>query len=253
MKISVVIITYNEELNIGRCIDSVKNIADEIVVLDSFSKDKTKEIAESKGGRVIQNEFLGYGRTKDFATTLAQYDWILNLDADEAIDDELQQEINLLKNNADANAYSMNRLNNYCGQWIRYGSWYPDRKIRFFNRNYFKWNDAKVHETIIPVSADAKVKNLNGHILHYTVSSVNAHTAQAKKFATLAANEDFEKGKKTNILIVLSSPVFKFLRDYVFKLGFLDGINGFRIAFISAKARYWKYSGLYQLQKSSGK
>jgi len=253
MKISVVIITYNEELNIGRCIDSVKNIADEIVVVDSFSKDKTKEIAESKGARVIQTKFLGYGKTKDYATALAEYDWVLNLDADEALDEILKAEILLLKNNFDSDAYSMNRLNNYCGQWIQHGSWYPDTKIRLFNRKYFKWNDASVHEAIIPISADAKIKKLNGHILHYTVSSVEAHTAQAKKFATLAANEDYTKGKKTNIAIVLFSPVFKFLRDYVFKFGFLDGINGFRISFISAKARYWKYSGLYQLQKSSGK
>jgi glycosyltransferase involved in cell wall biosynthesis len=251
MKISVVIITYNEEKNIGRCIDSVKEVTDDIVVLDSFSTDKTKSIAESKNAKVVQQKFMGYGKTKHFATTLAQHDWILSLDADEALDTALKNEILRLNESPDVGAYSMNRLNNYCGQWIRYGSWYPDTKIRLFNRKYFNWNDAEVHETVVPLSTNMKIGKLSGHILHYTVTSVEAHLAQAKKFATIAAQEAYNKGRKTNIIVVLLSPVFKFLRDYVFKLGFLDGTNGFNIAFISAKAKYWKYKGLYQLQKSA--
>jgi glycosyltransferase involved in cell wall biosynthesis len=253
MKISVVIITYNEEKNIGRCIDSVQNIADEIIVLDSFSTDKTTEIAQNKNAEVTQNEFRGYGKTKYFATTLAKHDWILSLDADEALDELLQQEIHSMKNSLAADAYSMNRLNNYCGQWIRHGSWYPDTKIRLFNRKYYNWNDAEVHEKIVCNNSDAKIKKLKGHILHYTVSTVEVHKAQAKKFASMAAKEANRKGKKSNLFLVLFAPVFKFLRDYIFKLGILDGKYGFMIAFISAKAKYWKYSELYRLQKSEVK
>jgi glycosyltransferase involved in cell wall biosynthesis len=253
MKISATIITLNEEKNIGRCIDSLLNVADEIIVLDSFSIDKTVEIAQNKNVRVIQQQFMGYGKTKYYATTLAQHDWILSLDADEALDEILKQEIISLKSNADADAFSVNRLNNYCGQWIRHGSWYPDTKIRLFHRQKFNWNDAEVHEKVVSNLPDVKIRKLNGHILHYTVSTVRQHHGQAKKFASIAAADANNHGKKSNLFLVVLSPAFKFVRDYFFKLGFLDGKNGFLIAWISAKAKYWKYHQLYRLQKSDTK
>jgi glycosyltransferase involved in cell wall biosynthesis len=254
MKISAVIIAFNEARNIDRCIDSVKNIADEIVVVDSFSTDNTVEICKTKGARVIQNKFEGHIEQKNFAMRQAQHDFILSLDADEALSDELQQSMLKIKA-ADnpAQAYSMNRLTNYCGQWIRHGGWYPDKKIRWWNRQYGKWGGLNPHDKVI-LDKNISATHLDGDILHYTVYAVEEHMVQAKKFAAIAARAAHQSGRKSNRFLIAFSPVFKFFRDYILKLGFLDGRNGFLIALISAKAKYWKYKELYKLQNSvSGK
>jgi glycosyltransferase involved in cell wall biosynthesis len=251
MKIAAVIISFNEARNIGRCIDSVKAVADEIVVVDSFSNDDTAAICREKGARVIQKIFEGHVEQKNFAISQAQFDYILSLDADEALSETLKQSILHLKNaGCPAPAYSMNRLTNYCGQWIRHGGWYPDRKIRLWDRRFGKWGGLNPHDKVI-LENNIKPVFLQGDILHYTVNSVSEHMAQAKKYAFIGAESAFRAGKKSNWLLILGGPVFKFFRDYLLKLGFLDGLNGWRIAIISARAKYWKYRRLYQLQNAS--
>ncbi|MGZ5134101.1 MAG: glycosyltransferase family 2 protein, partial [Flavitalea sp.] len=144
--LSVVIITFNEENNIGRCIDSVKEVADEVIVLDSYSTDKTLEIATSKGAKIHQQKFAGYGEQKNDALKLATHDLVLTLDADEALDSILTREILHEKKSPIYDGYSMNRCTNYCGKFIRHGSWYPDIKIRLFNKKMGKWSNARIHE-----------------------------------------------------------------------------------------------------------
>ena len=149
MLLTAVIITKNEEFNISRCLQSLKDVADEIVVVDSFSTDSTEEICKSFNVRFVQQEWLGYSEQKNFANSLASNDWIFSIDADEVLSDELKKSILELKNKniSDDNVFSMNRLTNYCGHWIRHCGWYPDRKIRIWNRKVGKWQ-GEIHETI---------------------------------------------------------------------------------------------------------
>ncbi|HEX4850049.1 MAG TPA: glycosyltransferase family 2 protein, partial [Puia sp.] len=173
-KLSVVIITFNEEHTIGRCIESAKEIADEIVVLDSFSKDKTVEIANSKGAKVSQQKFAGYIEQKNDALALASFPFVLSLDADEAVDEVLRQSILQVKPTFSSPAYSMNRCTNYCGQFIRHGSWYPDRKLRLFDKRIAKWGGINPHDKI-ELEKHVSVTHLQGDILHFSYRSVDEH------------------------------------------------------------------------------
>lgn len=246
--ISAVIITLNEERNIGRCIDSVMDVADEILVVDSFSNDRTEEICKQKGVRFIQHKFEDYVKQHIYADGIATNDYVLSLDADEALSDELQKSILELKQNFWAKAYSMNRMTNYCGQWIKHCGWYPDKKLRLYNRNEGKWSGIKIHESI-KLNDGVSVKQLKGDILHYSFYTISEHVAQANKFTDINAQVALEKGKSTGILKIFFSPVVKFVKDYFFNLGFLDGFYGFIICQISANATFLKYSKLKQLQK----
>lgn len=247
-KLSAVIITYNESAHIARCINSLKHIVDEIIVVDSLSTDNTQTIATELGAKVVTRPFEGYGATKNFANEQASADWILSIDADEALDDELAHSILTVKTHLTEHVvYEFNRLNNYCGTWIRYGGWYPDRKIRLFNKQHVKWNLAEVHETLeIPEYFNKHL--LKGKLLHYSYTSVAGHLSKIEKYSTRGAEEAFKKGKKSNWLKLYLSPAFRFIRDYIFKLGFLDGKYGFIIAKLTAKEVYLKYSKLEQIQ-----
>ncbi len=246
-QISVVIITLNEERNIGRCLQSVSAIADDIVVVDSSSADCTEEICRGYGARFIRQPWLGFAETKNFANAQARYPFILSLDADEALSEELKTSILTLKQSqCDNLAFSMNRLTNYCGKWIRHCGWYPDSKIRFFNRDNARWTGAVIHEKITP-DPHIEIKHLEGDLLHYSYYTIAGHLAQANRFTDLTAEEAYRKGKKTNFLQILFKPPVKFIRDYFFKLGFLDGYYGFIICRISAQATFFKYIKLRQL------
>ena len=240
--LSAIIITLNEERNIGRCIESLKAVADEILVVDSFSTDRTKEICESHGIRFIQNKWKGYAIQKNFAQEIAAHDFIISLDADEALSPELSGSIAEVKNEEAISIYSFNRLTNYCGKWIRHGAWYPDIKIRMYDRRKCKW-EGSIHERLIyPVKEN--VIRLKGDCYHYTFYNVEEHRKQVEKFTTLMAEEEFTKGRRAGWLKIFFSPGVRFLRDYIFRLGFLDGREGFRISSISAHATYLKYTKL---------
>ena len=247
-QLSVVIITFNEERNIARCIDSVKGIADDIVVVDSFSKDKTKEIAESKGARVVMHEFPGHIEQKNWAVTQAKYPFILSLDADEALSEELQKSILQAKNNKQHDGYTMNRLTNYCGKWVRYCGWYPDTKLRLWDSTKGKWGGINPHDKFEMIKGSSII-HLKGDILHYSYYTLTDHINQVNKFTDISANALFNMGKRASLLKIKLSPLFKFVRDYFLKLGFLDGYTGFVICRISAHAAFLKYAKLRQLNE----
>ncbi len=242
--ISVVIITFNEERNIARCLDSVAEIADEIVVVDSFSKDQTKEICSKYPSvRFIENPFDGHIEQKNFALDQAKFDCVLSLDADESLSENLKNAILEVKQNMQFDAYQFNRLSNYCGDWIRHGSWYPDVKLRLFNRHKVRWQGINPHdkaELIIP----GTVKHLKGDLLHYTYYTVNEHTRKLDYFSTLAAEAYFKKGKKAGFFQLLVNPSFAFFRDYILRMGFLDGYSGWLIARLTAFYTLQKYAKL---------
>ena len=247
--LSAVIITKNEERNIGRCIQSLKDVADDILVVDSGSIDRTEEICKEKNVRFHFHEWEGYKEQKNFANSLAKYPFILSIDADEALSDDLRASILGLKENSQADGYEVNRLTNYCGKWIHYSGWYPDRKLRLFNRDKFEWGGEKIHEVVIPIQEDNKISRLQGDLLHYSYYSISEHISQANHFTDLTAELAVEKGKRSGLIKILFSPVFKFIRDYIFKLGFLDGYYGYIICRISAQATFLKYSKIKQIRK----
>ncbi|MCB0716126.1 MAG: glycosyltransferase family 2 protein [Chitinophagaceae bacterium] len=248
--ISVVIITYNEEKNIGRCIDSIQSIADEIIVLDSGSTDQTISMAKEKGAIVHHQPFLGYVEQKNKALTLANHEFVLSLDADEAIDEKLAHTILHLKNNQLQGAYSMNRCTSYCGKFIRHGLWYPDKKIRLFNKNIAIWQGDNPHDKIM-LANNKKPQHLPGDILHFSYNNMEEHITQNNRFSSIAATALFQKGKRTNIIKLLFNPFWAFINGYFFRLGFLDGFYGWVIAINTSQYTFLKHSKLYQLQKNS--
>lgn len=249
-RLSVIIITLNEEKNIGRCIDSVKEIADEIIVVDSFSVDNTEIIAKEKGAIFIQNKFEDYVKQHEFADQKATYDHILTLDADEETSQDLMESIQNVKKYWKHDGYSMNRITNYCGKWIKHSGWYPDTKLRLYDRRKGRWIGKKIHERFTLMEGCTK-GHLKGDILHYSYNSISQHVTQANKFTDLTAMAAFEHGIKSNFFKITINPVFKFIRNYIFHFGILDGYYGFVICRISAHATFLKYIKLKQLHHSN--
>jgi len=247
-KLSVVIITFNEEKNIERCILSVLDIADEIVVVDSYSTDRTKEICLKYNVKFIENQFPGYVEQKNFAITKASFKHILSLDADEAIDDILKESIRKVKENWDSDGYYMNRLTNYCGKWIFHCGWYPDRKLRIFDSKKGKWGGVNPHDKFI-MEKKTKISRLKGNILHYSYYTIKEHYKQIEKFTDISSQALFKKGKKSSWIKIYGSPIFKFIRSYILKTGFLDGKAGFTVCRLSALAKYKKYYKLRMLNR----
>lgn len=247
IKISVVIITFNEERNIGRCISSVKEIADEIIVVDSFSTDKTEEVCKLHDVKFVKNAFKGHIEQKNYAMDLANFEYVLSLDADEALSAELSYSIKEIKKNFIADGYRFNRLTNYCGHWVRHCGWYPDTKLRLVKKEKAKWKGVNPHD-ILKLDNDGLGSFLNGNLLHYSYDSISDHINQTNKFTTIAANECYNRGVRSNIFKIVTRPFFKFLRDYIYKLGFLDGRYGFIICFINSLSALLKYSKIHELQ-----
>lgn len=247
-KISAVIITFNEERNIERCLRSLHGVADEIVVVDSFSTDNTEEICRQYKVKFIQNKWPGYTEQKNFANSQASHDHILSLDADEALSEELRNNILSNKGNDLGPGYEINRLTNYCGHWIKHGSWYPDRQLRLFNRTKGKWEGERIHERFV-MADGKKPERLKGDLLHYSYYTIGEHVDQANHFTTITAEVAFSNGKKASFLKVFVNPAFKFIRDFFLRLGFMDGYHGFLVARISAYATFLKYSKLRQLNR----
>ena len=248
-QLSVVIITYNEEKNIARCLQSVKEVADDIVVVDSFSTDKTQEICGAHGARFVQHAFPGHIEQKNWAITQARFPHVLSLDADEALDEQLVKSILEIKKNWQHDGYYMNRLTNYCGQWIRHCGWYPDTKLRLWDSRKGQWEGINPHDKYELAGGDKNAGFLQGNILHYSYYTIEGHLLQTEKFSTISAKALFDKGKKASWIKIYISPVAKFLQGYFLKLGILDGYYGFRICKISAQSTYLKYSKLKDLSK----
>lgn len=250
MKISATIITLNEERNIERCIRSLEDVADEIIVLDSFSTDRTKEICERFDLRFEQRAWEGYSACKNYLNGLATYEYILSLDADEALDADLKKAILEVKTTANPGVYSVNRITNYCGKWIRHGGWYPDVKVRLFPKNGSRWVGAHVHEEL-EYPNDLKELQLNGHLEHYSYYSFEEHRARADKYSALTAAKFYEQGKRVGIFKPYLSAVGRFFGMYFVKKGILDGRMGFKIAWISAQSNVFKYKELLRLQREN--
>jgi len=250
MKLSVVIITHNEEKNIGRCLESVDKLADEIIVVDSFSTDRTELICREKGVTFVQRPWEGFSAAKNFANGLAKGDFILSLDADEALSPDLRENLETLKQNITNDAYSINRLTQYCGKWIRHGGWYPDSKIRLFRRGSCSWT-GDVHEELVFKKAP-KQGYIKGDILHYSFYSIDNHVKKTTLYAALAAQRDYERGKRYYFLLHgVVKPWFAFNRMYIQKLGFLDGFYGWVIAVISAFEKFFRYAKYQELKRKN--
>lgn len=239
MKISATIITFNEERNLPRAIESLR-CCDEIVVVDSGSNDRTTEIAERFGARVLEANWRGYAGQKNYASDQATYDWILSIDADEALSEDLEGEIwSLKKKGPDCDAYTVPRLAQYLGKWILYSGWYPDRKIRLFDRRKALWVGDYVHESVV---CEGVVGELRGNLLHYTCGSLSEHIKTMDRYTTLAAEEIVARKQKVGYRHLLVDPFWTFFRAYILQRGFLDGMEGLSIAYMSSLYTFLKYA-----------
>ncbi|MEM9052722.1 MAG: glycosyltransferase family 2 protein, partial [Bacteroidota bacterium] len=220
--ISAVIITFNEERNIGRCLDSLEGIADDIVVVDSYSTDKTEGICRSKGVRFVQHPFDGYIEQKNYALTQSKYDHVLSLDADEALSDELKKSVLAAKESFTETGYEMNRLTNYCGKWIKHTGWYPDRKLRLFDKRKARWAGRNPHDRC-ELDKGSTTKRIEGDILHYSFYTIDQHLETINKFSSIKAEVMHKRGKKAHWYNFIVNPAFRFFRDMILKGGFRDG------------------------------
>jgi len=249
IKISSIVLTYNEEENIGKCLESLKDVADEMIVVDSYSTDKTQKICEGYKVRFVQHPYENHIEQKQYAATLVSHDHILMLDADECLSDKLIEKIKEIKSNADADGYFFNRFNRYCDHWIRYCGYYPDKKIRLWNRHKADILGTNPHERVV-MRSGATTKRVDLDILHYAYDSVAEHLQQMHNYAIITAKAKYRSGKKANFLIhVLLSPIFKFIKKYFFQLGFLDGYYGFVFCAAESSMNFFKYLRLYEYNR----
>ncbi len=239
MKISATIITCDEERNIARAIESLR-CCDEILVVDSGSTDRTVEIAAKLGARVIESPWPGYAKQKNLAASKAAHDWIFSLDADEALSEALEAEIwQLKKNGPEFDAYTMPRMAQYLGRWILHSGWYPDRKVRLYDRRKASWVGDFVHES---VQVQGSVGHLKSNLLHHTCESISEHLRTMDRYTTLAAQEVVSNKQSVGWPSLILEPTWTFLRTYLFKLGFLDGMEGLTIAYMAATYTFLKYA-----------
>ena len=250
MKVSAVIIAFNEDLKITDAIKSV-SWADEILLVDSESTDRTVQIAADLGARVIVQPWLGFSAQKQFAIEAAQNDWIFSLDADERVSDELRSEIEAFRRTApNADGYRIPRLTYYMDRAIRHSGWYPDRQLRLFNRKKGRWNGRVIHESV-SMDTDAKVDNLRHQILHFSIDSPEYHHRMiGERYAPMAAEQMRRSGVRTSAARVAFSGPAAFLRSYILKAGFLDGFPGFCIAKFAAHHAFLKHLLLWRSQQT---
>jgi len=250
IKLSGVIITYNEEKNIEKCIQSLIPVVNEIIVVDSFSTDKTKSICIKYNVRFIEQEFLGYIEQKNFALTQALHNYIVSLDGDEALSETLQKSIIKLKSNWVLNGYYCNRFNNFCGQWIKYSDWYPNKKLRVFDRRNAKWKGINPHDNVVVGNSEDKIGYLKGNILHWTYQTYSEFNQKTEYFSSISAKAYYNLGEKAPLWKIIFNPAWSFLKAYIFRLGFLDGVNGFVICIQTANITFLKYIKLRELIKT---
>jgi glycosyltransferase involved in cell wall biosynthesis len=255
LKISATIITFNEAENIRAACESV-SWANEILVVDAESRDRTREIAAECGARVISRAWPGFAAQKQFAADEARYEWIFSLDADERVSDELRHSIEdlLYTNEAQlADGYRVARRSFYMNRWIKGGGWYPDYQLRLYNKARGSWQGAYIHESV-KMEASARVETLSGDILHYSVrDAAHHHRMIGERYAPLAARQMFESGRRTSRLRIITAGKFAFIRSYLLKGGFRDGLAGFAIARFAAHHAFLKHLMLWEMQKNSDK
>ena len=239
-RITLTIITLNEESNLPRALDSVTDIADEIVVVDSGSADRTRELARERGARVYEQAFTDYSEQKNFAAAQASHDWILSLDADEELSPELRESLQRWKESEAAEvAYGMQRRAFYIDRWINHSGWYPDPKLRLYRRERARWVGA-LHEGL---QAEGPTGWLEGELRHYTVDSFEQHGRSVRRYTSLAARQLFAAGRRQWLLPFLFAAPWTFVRTAIFQLGFLDGFRGMQIAVMASSyvfLKYWK-------------
>jgi glycosyltransferase involved in cell wall biosynthesis len=246
IKLSAVIITLNEEEHLEKCLSSLGDVADEIVIVDSFSTDSTLEICRQFGVKVIQQEFLGYIEQKNFAITQAKHNYILSLDGDEALSDTLKESIIETKKNWNYDGYYCNRLNNYCGHWIKYSDWYPDKKLRLFKRGQGEWKGINPHDSYTLKNKNKHGK-LKGDLLHWVYRDYREHHLKVDTFSTIAADAYYKLGIKSSIFKIVFRPSWAFFKSYILRRGFMDGLNGLIICVQAFNVTFLKYVKLYRL------
>ena len=247
--LSVVIICKNEEKVIAQTLASVKAVTDDIVCVDSGSADNTIALIKQNGGKVIETDWMGYGKTKNIGINAAKYDWILTLDADEPLDDTLQQVILREDFANEKTVYNLSFQTFFLNKKIRFGEWgHNEKHIRIFNRRFTRWQDVEVHEQLI-LPGDTVIKELKGYVLHHTVKSYGDYVQKTLRYALLNGKKYYQQGKKVSLLKLFFAPAFSFIYNYFFRLGFLDGWEGFLIAKTTAIYTFIKYAHLKELQK----
>lgn len=248
-KITAVIITFNEEKNIERCLKSLQAVADEIIVVDSFSTDNTKIICEKYQVKFVSQAWLGYAGSKNVGNQLATHPYILSIDADEAVSPDLANTIALLKRKEVKGAFEIKRLTNYCGYWVGHCGWYPDAKVRLFPKMRAQWIGDKVHEQL-QIAKEVPVTRLTGDLFHYSFYTVQQHLDTIDKYTTLGAEELFERGKNSTPWMAVIKAIVRFIRMYVFQSGWLDGWAGWAVCKNSAYGVWLKYTKLIKLHQS---
>ncbi len=248
--LAVCVIALDEEDRIGECLDSAA-FADELLVVDAGSADRTAEIARARGARVVVRPWPGYAAQKNFALEQTSADWVLSVDADERLTPELAGEIRRLIASApgDLAGASVPRRTWYLGRWIRHGGWYPDRKVRLVRRGRGRWVGAHVHERLV---AEGPTRALRGDLLHYTYRDLADHLRRIDRFTTEAARGLLERGSRGAIPGMLVGPPAKFLKMYLLRAGFLDGLPGFVVAVLGAYYVFLKYAKLWDLRRAAG-
>lgn len=248
LPISLVVITKNEEQKISRCLDSVDFVSEKLII-DSGSTDRTVELAEAHGAKVIQQSWLGFGPQKHFASEKAKCDWILNLDADEVLSNESKSEIISLFIEAgrlnDEVVYLLPRKTFFLGRWIRFGGWYPDYQGRLYNRKHSQWSQAQIHEKVIGGS----YVRLQFPLLHQVFENISDQVQANNRYSSLLAAKDHQEGKRFSYLKLVVKPTVKFLECYLLKQGFRDGWPGFIIARNAAYSIFMRQAKLWEIQR----
>jgi glycosyltransferase involved in cell wall biosynthesis len=246
--ISVVIITKNESINISPCIRAAKQIADEIIVVDTGSSDNTVELAKKENVRVYEINWEGYGHARNYATSLAHNDWIFAIDADERVTVDLAKSFRMFCNPDNMVIYGFKRESYFLGKKIRFGNFGADKVYRIYNKSNVSWNLAEVHETLVGNNINKEL--IKGHLEHYTIRSLEENENKIINYANLNAQKYFAKRKRSTIIKRYLSPLFAFVQPYFLRFGFLDGRAGFLVSYSNAKCTWLKYQYLYKMYKS---
>ncbi len=249
LPLSAVIITVNQEKKIAKTIEALKTLTDDIVVVDSGSKDATRTVAAALGACVFERPWSGYSEQKNFGNDQAKYDWILSVDDDEVVSDELAKSIRAaFASEPKADAFNLPFRTVFAGKLVRFGGWNPETHIRIFNKKKIHWNTDAVHEGLT-IRPEYSVQKLSGYVYHYTVDTLEQFAQKTDRYSTLFAEKGIKVGKRANFVKIYLSPAFRFLVEYVFKLGFLDGYYGLFIAKENARYTYLKYKKLGEGRK----
>jgi glycosyltransferase involved in cell wall biosynthesis len=246
--VSVVLIAKNEAHIIGQTLQSLQGLTDDVVVVDNGSTDGTQDICRGLGAKVIETAWQGYGPTKNIGIAAARHDWILSLDADEAIDGTLKKAVLDYPFANEKEVFDLVFKNFFCGKWLKHGEWGTDSHIRLFNRRLVQWDAAAVHEAL-QLPPGAKTVRLPGYVLHHTVHNEQQYRQKMERYAALNGQKYFEQGKRAGFVKRWLSPVFGFLHNYIIRLGFLDGREGFVTAMATARYTYLKYRYLHRQWK----